>query len=332
MKEPNYTKLVEYRRNGLAEQTHFGIIIHMNKKGIISKAGDDNNYKFYHRSCMKPLQAAPLIDLNLHTKNNLTEQEIALCCASHAGDIEHQKTVLSILKKAGLDDSYLLCKPHEPLSIKERDRLIKNNLKYSSLHHNCSGKHASMLSICREKGFPTENYKDFENPLSDFILKRVCELCGVKKDEVIISKDGCGLPVIATTLEELGFGFLNLFTNPKYEIIKNAFINNPFLIGGTKRLDTDIISADTDNILVAKVGACGLCVVVNTKKEECIVVKIADSNMEARAIATIEALKQLKWTNNSDEFSDRLSKIYSKNIFSDDGELLGEIIPTFKLN
>ena len=55
-------------------------------------------------------------------------------------------------------------------------------------------------------------------------------------------------------------------------------------------------------------------------------------NDVARAIATIEALKQLKWPNNSNEFSDRLSKIYSKNIFSDDGDLLGEIVPTFKLN
>ena len=42
-------------------------------------------------------------------------------------------------------------------------------------------------------------------------------------------------------LEDMLRGYLNLFTNPRYEKIKNAFLNHPYLIGGENRLDTKII-------------------------------------------------------------------------------------------
>ncbi len=328
MKEPEYAKLLEYRRNGLSEQAHFGILLHMNKKGIIKKIGEDNNYKFYHRSCMKPMQVSPLIDLELDKKYNLTEEEIAVCCASHTGDISHQNIIRGILKKAGFTENDLLCLPHEPLSKKEQIRLIKEGLFPQKIHNNCSGKHTAMLLICKEKGFNTSNYKDITNPLTDYILKHVCKLCGININNAVISKDGCGLPVIATTLEELGRGFLNLFTDKKYEKIKNAFLKHPYLAGGENRQDSEIINA-SDNI-IAKVGACGLCVVVNLEKEECLVVKIADSNMEARTIVTTDALLQLKWPVHCEILSGH--NIYCKVIKSQDGEILGDIHSCFSVN
>ncbi len=327
MKEPDYAPLVKYIRNGLTEQIHFGLIVHLGRHGIISETGNDNSYKFYHRSCMKPLLASCLIDLELDKKYRLTLKELALCCASHTGDTIHQNIVLSILKKTGYTPDDLLLKPHEPLSRDEQSRLIKNNIKPSSLHNNCSGKHSAMLCICSEKNFPVKNYKDFDNPLTDYILKSVCNLCGTDISDVRISKDGCGLSVIATTLEQLGCGYLNLFTNPKYHRLKNAFLRYPFLIGGKNRLDSDIINADKKNILTAKVGACGLCVVVNLEKQECIAVKIADSNMEARSITVLEALKQLKWL----DFNQELNSLYPREIYSQDYELLGNIRPCFNL-
>lgn len=324
--EPKYAELIKYIRNGLIEQIHFGLIIHMNKKGIIKKIGEDNNYKFYHRSCMKPLQSSILIDLGLDEKFGLTQEEIAICCASHTGDKIHQKYVQSILKKIGLTENELLCAAHEPLSKKESDYLIINGIKPSKIHNNCSGKHSIMLAICKAMGFPIKNYKDFSHPLSDLIINHVCKLCEVTKDNIVVSKDGCGLPVIGTTLEELGYGYLNVFTNPKYKKITDAFLNNPILIGGEGRLDSEIIQ-NTKNI-IAKVGACGLCVIVNLEKEEAIIIKIADSNMEARAITAYNALKQGKWTENA---SVRINNINRGEIRTLDFDLIGEIKSCFKL-
>ncbi len=327
-KEAEYAKLVEYNRNGLAEQIHYGIILYMNKNGIIKKIGNDNNYKFYHRSCMKPLQVSPIIYLELDKKYRLSLEEIAVCCASHTGDLIHQEQIKSILKKIGLQEDDLLCPPHLPLSKEEQKRLILNNLEASKIHNNCSGKHSAMLAICKELNFPISNYKDIENPLSTYIINHVCKLCEVNRDDVIISKDGCGLPVIATTLEELGRGFLNLFTNPKYKKITQAFLKYPYLAGGKNRQDSEIMNASTN--LVAKVGACGLCVVVNIEKEECIVVKIADSNMDARSIATIDALVQLKWL--EIKSSSQINNIYIKKIVSQDNEVLGSVNSCFCIN
>ena len=213
LKEPEYADLLKYRRNGLVEQIHCGIILHMNKKGIIKKIGNDNNYKFYHRSCMKPLQVSPIIDLNIVEKYKLSEEEIAVCCASHTGDVIHQDKIRSILSKSEFSENDLLCLPHEPLSKQEQIRLIKNNINPQKIHNNCSGKHSAMLMICKELGFDIKTYTDIKNPLSDFIINHVCKLCEISRTDIVISKDGCGLPVIATTLEVLGKGFLNLFFN-----------------------------------------------------------------------------------------------------------------------
>ena len=320
MREPKYVKLIEYVRNGLREQVHFGLIIHMNKERIIKKIGEDNNYKFYHRSCMKPLQVSPLIDLGLDEKYKLTEEEIAVCCASHTGDKIHQKYIKSFLNKTGFSENELLCPEHEPLSKKECDNLIIKGLLPKKIHNNCSGKHSAMLAICKEKGFNYENYKDMDNPLCEYIINHVCNLCEVNRNDIVISKDGCGLPVIATTLQELGRGFLNLFTNEKYKRIKNAFLNHPVLIGGEGRTDTKIIQ-NTKNI-IAKVGACGLCVIVNIEKEEAIVIKIADSNMQAREFAAFEAIKQEKWI---EENSIRINNLINREIRTLDFILVGEV-------
>ena len=302
----------------------------MNKKEVLNKIGNDKGYKFYHRSCMKPMQFSPVIDLGLDKKYNLSQKEIAVCCASHTGEDFHQKEITSVLSKIGCVEDDLLCLPLEPLSVNEQKKLITTGKNYGKIHNNCSGKHSAMLMLCKELGFPKKNYTDLSHPLTEFIINHICNLCEVEKDEVIVSKDGCGLPVIATTLESLGKGFLNLFCSPKYKKIKNAFLTYPYYVGGYKRLDSEIINAH--NNLVAKVGACGLCVVVNTEKEECIVVKIADSNMEARAIATIDTLLQLKWSDIERVESDRLNNIYSKVIYSQTGEFLGDVLTCFNLN
>ena len=107
----------------------------------------------------------------------------------------------------------------------------------------------------------------------------------------------------------------------------------------TKKILADLKSGKTyseiinisDN-LISKVGACGLCVVVNLDKEECLVVKIADSGMEARSITVIEALLQLKWPDVNKLSSGTLNNIYIKKIKTQDGEILGEIRPCFSIS
>jgi len=221
MKEPDYAKLVEYRRNGLVEQIHFGLVIHMNQNGLISKAGEDNAYKFYHRSCMKPLQASALSDLGLDKKYNLSLKELAVCTASHAGDLVHQNNILSVLKKAGFSEDDLLLKPHEPLSKKERIRLIKNGLEPEKIHHNCSGKHSAMLAICKEKDFPVKNYKDFDKTEKLITYKKyLYSMRGLLNAKYVTEFDKIPPLIFTKTVEQLKNKIPQKIYDKLYEIIK----------------------------------------------------------------------------------------------------------------
>lgn len=327
---PAFAKLLEYKRNGLVEEEHSGLILHFSKNKVFNEIGSHNDYKFYQRSCMKPLQLARLIDLKLDEIYDFSQDEIAVMAASHTGDIEHQERVRSILKKIGLGEDFLLCPKHQPLSKKEQERLLINNLEPLPIHNNCSGKHSAMLAICKYMGFPLENYMDAGHPLKDFIISKVIEICEIDYNDYVVSKDGCGLPTVAASLYNMGIGFLNLFCSKDYSKIKDSYINFPYLIGGKGRHDSEIINASGGN-LIAKVGAGGLIVVVNIQKEECIVVKIADVDMKARIITTVFALKQLKWLTDSQILGSPLVDLFNLDVLSLLGEKLGEVEPCFAL-
>ena len=91
-------------------------------------------------------------------------------------------------------------------------------------------------------------------------------------------------------------------------------MKHAYTIGGEDRTDTKII--EKSNNLISKVGAGGLCVVVNTELEEGFVVKICDSNMQAREILTIDLINNLHWGNI--EVSHDIETIH--------GEKIGEIV------
>ena len=303
--------LVEYVRDGLVEQSHYGFVILANSERAIDFTGDSNNQPFYLRSCAKPLQASLLIDYGMDKIFEMTEEEIALCCASHAGEKQHVQIGEGLLKKIGLDRSYLKCGMHSPLSKTRQTEMLLNNEKPDILQNNCSGKHIMMLGLCKIKGWDLFNYDSIEHPLQQAIKNKIYELCKVSKDYPI-TKDGCGVPIMSMPLENMLFGYINLFSN--YEKIKSAFLNHPYIIGGENRTDTMIM--ENSNGLIAKVGAGGLCIVLNTVTSEAFVVKICDCDMKARELVVIKTLKNLHW-------ADIKADTYIKTLH---GDVVGQII------
>lgn len=287
-------KLLTYIRDGIIEQEHFGYIVRTDKTRVLEKVGEDKNYPFFLRSCEKPLQASLLIDYELDKKFDLTEEEIAICTASHAGEEVHVNIVKNILNKIDIPTEKLKCGGHEPISQTAREDLILKGEKPTCIHNNCSGKHAMMLGLCKLNDWDMDNYDSIHHPLQIAIKKKIYELCDLKT-EYPVTKDGCGVPVHSMPLSNMVRGYLNLFCDPKYEKIKNAFLKHAYTIGGENRTDTKIISQSEN--LIAKVGATGLCIVINTELEEGFVVKICDSNMEAREIVTIDLINNLHWGN-----------------------------------
>jgi len=327
----NPALLIETTRNKITEKQHFGFVMVVDKKeNIISKVGDSENKNLWLRSAAKPLQASLIIKSGAYDKFNLTLEELAVCCASHTGTKEHTDRVLSILKKIGLKETDLQCGIHEPIDKETRNFLIKQNIEPSQIHNNCSGKHAGMLAVCVASGWNNEDYLNFEHPLQKEISSTISRLCNMNEKELNTGLDGCSAPVHALPLYKMGVGFLNLFLNQNYEEIKKAFQQNPILIGGNERLDTEIIKASSGR-LICKTAAGGLCITVNLEKERALVVKILDADMPARSIATIEALKQLKWLSGEELENNKIKTLYDLDVKNVKNQIVGGIIPQFFL-
>ena len=275
---------VEYVRDGLVEEVHVGVWV--SAKPIKGFSPDnDHASPYFLRSCAKPLQATLLID----NKIDLTPEEIAFCCASHAGEDCHIKVATKLLKKLGLSEALLKCGVHAPLSKGMQNRMIVRGDTPNVLHNNCSGKHIGFLAICQEQDWDMLTYEDPSHPLQVAVKEKIYNLCGVKKDYPMTT-DGCGVPIVSMPLQNLAQGYVRLLEYPQ---ILQAIKANPYIFGGEGRTDTEIISK-TDNI-IAKVGAGGLCAVLNVRECNAFVVKINDASMEARRFALIELINRLGW-------------------------------------
>jgi len=344
-------KLIEYLRDGLVEQEHSGFFVKVSATDVF-KLGNDKNYPYFLRSCAKPLQASLLIDYGLDEFYDMTSEEIALCCASHAGEPCHVSVGQRLLEKMGINKSYLKCGLHKPISKTEQNKLLISGENENVFQNNCSGKHIMMLGICKKMGWKMETYDEINHPLQIAIKNKIYELCEIhvvgqvcpttlekpesrvqftasiiETQDYPVTKDGCGVPIHAMPLENMARGFLNLFTDDKYSKICNAFLENPYLIGGEDRLDAAIMSASKN--LIAKVGAGGLCIVVNLETKEALIIKVMDCDMKARAIALIEALSQLNWL---DEIAMEHPLVKSQNktdILTLHGEKIGFVTVLF---
>ena len=275
---------IEYVRDGLTEEFHEGYWVLANPVNGFTP-DSNHNAPYYLRSCAKPLQATLLIDYGI----DFTAEELALCCGSHAGEDCHIKIATKMLKKLKLNENFLKCGVHAPLSKDMQNKMIVRGDVPTVLNNNCSGKHIGFLAMCMKKDWPLSNYDEPDHPLQIEVKKRIYELCGVEQD-FPITTDGCGVPIMSMPLQNLVHGYMNLLKFPQ---ILNAIKANSYIYGGEGRMDTEIIQK-TEN-LIAKVGAGGLCVVLNVKECNAFAVKINDASTEARKFAVFEIINRLGW-------------------------------------
>ena len=245
----------------------------------------------------------------------MTEEEIALCCASHAGEQCHIDVAKGLLEKLQLDESFLKCGIQMPLSKSAKEKMLLDDEQPTVLHNNCSGKHIMMLGLCKLHKWDLSNYDDPKHPLQQLIKEKIYDLCELRK-EYPVTTDGCGVPIYSMPLQNMAKGYLNMFCSDDYKKIKNAILHNPYIMGGEDRTDTKIIE-NSEN-LIAKVGAGGLCIVANTETEEVLVVKIADCDMKARELVVLDALRNMHWADIQADFT--IKTIH--------GKIVGEIVTT----
>jgi L-asparaginase II len=93
---------------------HRGAIAIVDAGGHVHTALGDIERPIFPRSAVKVLQALPLVASGAAERWQLSDEELALACASHGGEPVHAKTAAQMLAKAGVDVQALECGTHWP--------------------------------------------------------------------------------------------------------------------------------------------------------------------------------------------------------------------------
>lgn len=229
---------VAVRRGNLVESTHRAHAVVVRDGEIVESRGDPGLVAFV-RSAAKPLQALPLVPLRL------PGEELAIACASHEALPEQLVAVRALLARAGATKDDLECGAE----------------RGSRLRHNCSGKHAGFLLVCRERGWDPAGYRLPGHPLQQELRRIVAEAAGRPEERLETAVDGCGVPTFALSLREMARVFAGLAAGRPEgaDDVVRAMTAHPALVGGHSSVDTIVMRALPG--AVAKRGAEGvLCV------------------------------------------------------------------------
>jgi L-asparaginase II len=94
----------------------------------------------------------------------VSDEELAIICASHSGSAAHIELVSNMLAKRDISLDLLQNAPDKPLG--EKEKIAWGDKNSSQLAQNCSGKHAGMLITCSENNWDLQSYLKLDLRLS----------------------------------------------------------------------------------------------------------------------------------------------------------------------
>lgn len=228
---------VSVRRGDVVEAVHRIHAVAVKDGEVVAEAGDPDLVAFM-RSSSKPLQAIPLA----RARADVDERDLAIASASHLADAAQLTAVKALLAKAPAREEDLECGPM--------------GSPPSKLKHNCSGKHAGMLAVCRAKGWRSEGYRLEGHRVQRETLAVHAEAAEVPEDDIPTAVDGCGVLTFALTLERMAHAFSRLPQLEGGDLVATAMRSYPDLIRGPLAADTRLMKALPE--WIAKGGAEGL--------------------------------------------------------------------------
>jgi L-asparaginase II len=249
---------------GLVESRHRGAVAVADPGGALVFRVGDIAMQVFPRSAVKALQALPLVESGAAERYGLTEEELALACASHSGERAHVEGVARMLAKAGLDPSALACGAHWPLSQAAAYALARAGTP-SALHNNCSGKHAGFLAVARALGADHAGYWQPDHAVQRGVHGVLQDLTGAVLPPESRAIDGCSVPTWAAPLQSLAHAFSKFATGYGLSSdrasaaarLRAACIGQPWYVAGTGRFGTEVVRLLGDRIFF-KSGAEGI--------------------------------------------------------------------------
>jgi L-asparaginase II len=264
---------------------------------LLHSAGDPYTLTFT-RSALKPLQALPFVAGDGVARFGFSPAQVALMCASHSGEPCHVEAVADMLARAGCSAADLQCGTHAPGFYEARGE-VPPPPPYSTLQHNCSGKHSAMLAYCVQCGHDKSDYLAYDHPLQQAIRRAVACFTGVAEARLVAGIDGCSAPNYAVPLASLAGAFARLAgaevdadygTAPR--AIANAMIAHPEMVSGERRSDLALMQAGRGD-WVTKIGAEGVQAIGVRSRGLGIAIKVADGQKRGLYPAIVAVLDAL---------------------------------------
>jgi L-asparaginase II len=272
---------VAVRRGDTVESRHHVHAVAVQDGTVVAEAGDGGLVTFM-RSAAKPIQALPLS----RALPELAEEELAIACASHLARTDQLEAVRALLARAPAAEDELECGPagDPPEAIK----------------HNCSGKHAGMLALCRAHGWDSRGYRLAEHPCQRAMLSEVAGAADLDSDGIAFGVDGCGVVAFALPLERMALAFARLERLDGGDRVAAAMRAHPALIRGPDAVDTTVMR--THEGWIAKTGAEGVFCVAGPRGLG-VALKVEDGDGRAVGPAAAAFLSRLAYPVDRLEFA-----------------------------
>ena len=244
-RDVDWEPLVDFRRNGVSENTIHGAVSWYSGDKLLHAWG--GNVLCYGRSMMKPFYIKVFADELADTTD---WKQKAIAVASHNGTAQHVEAAQSLLSEG---EWGLMLTPLD-LPLVQFGRQVRRPRRW---YNNSSGHHAAILKGCRLKGWNRAGYTLPSHPVFKAYLEVMRDYLGEDYEPRRVARDGDGLPTVAMTVNELALCYAKLAQNKNKDWLWEAFVKEPDLVGGFNRLDTTVIKSCGGRV-IAKEGADGL--------------------------------------------------------------------------
>ena len=289
---------IEVRRGDVVESVHRVHAVIADRNGSLSSWGDRQRPTI-PRSAIKSIQALPIVTTGAADALAVTQNELALACASHSGEPEHVKAVLGWLDRLGLSEADLECGPDVPMGTDAKKEFYASGREPSPIYNCCSGKHAGFLTVARHLGHGTVGYVERSAQVQQLVTEAIGSLTGLDLSEAPWGHDGCGIPVFALPLERLAFAMARLvdpvdlhddLAAAAERLVEAA--QRAFWVSGTDRTEVAVTDAALEPV-VLKTGAEGVFMVGLPERGVGLALKVADGASRAARAAVRAVLGHL---------------------------------------
>jgi L-asparaginase II len=226
--------VVEVRRGDVVEARHLVHAVAV-RDGRIELAAGEPRLLTFLRSSAKPIQALPVV----RARPELDDAQVALLCASHRATPQQVAVVRRILADAPAAEEDLEC-----------------GADPTRIAHNCSGKHAGFLALCRAEGWELAGYRHEAHSCQQAMRAEIARAAEVDPSSLPLGVDGCGVPTYALTVEQAAHAFTVWPKLEGGERVVRAMRAHPELLRGP--VAADVLLIRSLDGWVAKGGAEGL--------------------------------------------------------------------------